>query len=425
MQKIGSKHLKDIDQGIHLRALLNDFLASRKVNSYTLVESLKCVNSSEIFHHLESDLTHTDKQLLQALINRFLDPLTDRDTAIQNCVMNLLKVDDFRCSAPFGDKIKVTALKARSDINVQKWLVKCYMQIALLDVACERGSTVGEIDRRILRQYRSIFNKCFINKFLSIYSFKLPLFIPFICALIVAYAGQIPISNAESVYIAPTQIIGLNQFINNFGGGFLILLTSTMFYTSLFRNKLLFKAFSLRTIYGKCIKHIKEKLLTYALSFSLIASFFALAPQTLFYSNESIGYLISDGRYSEAVIQINNTDWHRDQKDYAKAQVLMAQKPDISKSEFDREFKVVTDKIVADYLHDTLPEWANEYVVSSILKERQITSNLKSFREVSMYLYLCIFLYFFAYLLAKNADQRVIQYKLDKSNEGSIKRMMY
>lgn len=425
MQKIRSKHLKDIDEGIQLRALLNDFLASRKANSYTLVESLKSVNSSDLFPLWESDLSHTDKQLFQALIKRYSDPLTDHDTAIQNCVMNLLKVDDFRCTAPFGSLIKITALKAKSDIDVQKWLVKSYMQIALLDVAWERGSPVGEIDRKILRQYRSIFNKCFINKFLSIYAFKLPLFIPFVCALIVAYAGQIPISNAESAYIAPTQIIGLNQFINNYGGGYFILLTATIFYTSLFRNKLLFKAFSLRTIYGKCIKHIKDKLLTYTLSFSLIASIFALAPQTLFYSNESIGYLISDGRYSEAVIQIDKTDWHREQKDYAKAQVLMAQKPYISKSEFDREFKVVTDKIVADYLHGTLPEWADDFVVSSILKERQINSNLNTFRDASMYLYLCFFLYFFAYLLAKNTDQRVIQYKFEKSNQGSIKRMMY
>lgn len=434
MQNIGSKLLKNIDRGMQLRSLFHDFLFARKLNSHLLVDSLTENSSFELITFSADELTHSEKSILSTLLNSNDDPLLNRETAIQNLVLRLLKVDQFRKSSPYGDWINKTCVELKCNSEVQKWLLKCYMQIALLELADDRGLQLKGDDKTILKQYNTSINKVYIAKFFSIYAYKLPLLIPFLCCLIFAFVGDIPISSTESIYIPPVQAFGLFQFINNYGGGYYLLFTAVIFYTSLFIQKLLLKSFSIRSISLRCLKHIKERMQTYILTFSLIASIFSVAPQTLFYSNDSVGYLISAEQYSEANSKIEESDWHIEQKNYAKSQVIMAQKNSLTDVEFKQQFIPLTDQIVADYKSGKLPEWANDYVVANILEERGVESDMTTFDDARYYLYLCFFLYFFAYLMSQSTCSRVIDFKHfnkvlntkpSDQDQSKIKKMLY
>lgn len=164
MHNVSSRTLKVDDPSSQLNCLFYDFLLSRQLNLYQFLAQLEQTCSSELFSSLIFMDSYSDKSIYQSLINRKIDHLTNKTTAIQESVLDLLKVDAFRKSSKFGIMIKKTGEALLTDKDVQVWFMKCYMQIAALEIAESHGLTLKEGDKKILGQYKKEINKIYFLK---------------------------------------------------------------------------------------------------------------------------------------------------------------------------------------------------------------------------------------------------------------------
>ena len=425
MENIESKDKTLVDHDDQLKLIFNDFLSRLRVDLHVLIDTVQRENSTSLVEAWDSNSSIDHNHYLKYLLQIAEDPLDDRDTKLQKLILNLFKVDKFRNSVPFGSFIKKTASELSKNTDLQKWVFNRYMQIALLIAAKKNGVKLNRLDKIILRQYSAPFNKLYFSKLLKIYWFKIPFFIPLICSLILATVGQIPLSFHDVNYAAPVGFIDFHRFLNNYGGGYFIFFSALWFYSAFFKEKLLYKSLSLRNSYRSVFRVIKDKLLTSFLSFLVLILSLTYLPQSYFYSDNSVGYLISERKYDEALNKINSSDMHIEQKNYAKAQVFLAQKEKLSEPKFKQQFNLATDKIVADYRNDSLPNWTSSYVIADILNQRNIKSDLMSFNDSKIYLFICIFLYFFGFIFAKHSESKINQFQSTTKSNKTVERMMF
>ncbi|MDM1487673.1 hypothetical protein [Acinetobacter towneri] len=425
MHNVSSRTLKVDDPSSQLNCLFYDFLLSRQLNLYQFLAQLEQTCSSELFSSLIFMDSYSDKSIYQSLINRKIDHLTNKTTAIQESVLDLLKVDAFRKSSKFGIMIKKTGEALLTDKDVQVWFMKCYMQIAALEIAESHGLTLKEGDKKILGQYKKEINKIYFLKLFRIYGFKLPLFTPLICALLVAQIDQMPLSFIETAYYAPDVDIGFMNILNTSGGGIFLLFCALFFYTILFKHDLLDKAFSLRTLYLKVILQTRSLIGITITNLFILHGIFTFSPASLFFEKDSIGYHIASQNYEKAENLLAEKTWHSDQLNYVKAQLLLAQKDSIPADQFKMQFISATDQLVSDYRADRLPEWANNYVVAKVLEERNIDTDLMTFEEARMYFFICHLFLFLSFFIDDYKIRKIREFFESNKDHRKIKNLIY